>query len=308
MSTPLTKMTGEEVGRLIIKDLALIYKQAHEGGPEAALLSTEQKFELVNSLTEPAEVAAYNDYRYFHEFLSRAALLFNVHLQHSEACYWRLMRCLELIHLAEMENKYWLTLMPRIMTTAQYEQSRNLFNPTGGQDFGRGVALVEWPGFPPQTYKIDKSGHYQYPIPSWREQHLLENYYSLKDEAATQLANYRTALKEALIIRATVDIAAHFLEMPDLTYLVDDVDLSQIDQLNQLMIELPQAICRRGLRPDEKSEQELQNDLREVLRPIDIKSLKPTAKARAKARRAMNFEVGRGHSEQFYAILRQGDE
>lgn len=303
-----TTPSGEQVGRLIIKDLALVHKNAREEISSPAPLSTEDKATLVNSLTGPADVAAYNEYRYFHEFLSRASLFFNLHLQSAEAAYWKLWGALECLRLAETENCSFLTELPRVMTPAEYEQNRNLFNPSGGQGFGRGVAVCEFSSFPKNTYKTGKNGHFQYPMPGRRQMHMAENFLRRKEEITAQLEGYCDALREALVIKTAVEIAGQFLKVPELSYLVSEVDLGPAEHLNKLMAEIPPLIRRSGLSLDEEGQEELRSRLAQTLRPINIKKLKPTAKARAMARRAMNFDVARGNSEKIYAILRQQED
>ena len=83
------KLLGEEVGRLVLRDLAIVHQNTRELRNETTMTPAE-KANLVNSLTDPAEVAAYNDFRYFHEFLSRAAISFNVQQQSAEARFWQI--------------------------------------------------------------------------------------------------------------------------------------------------------------------------------------------------------------------------
>ena len=297
------KLTGKEVGRLVLRDLAVVHQNTREGRDEPTL-SAAEKAELVNALTEPAEVAAYNDYRYFHEFLSRAALTFNLHQQTAEAYYWQLCCGLEGLRLAERENAHLLTDLPRIMTRSQYDQARSLFNPSGGEGFGRGVAVIEADGFPEATYKVGKDGRFQYPAPVWRQANLAEKFLEGGPYALLLLISYQDALKETLVVKVAVDLIARFLEVPELGNLVGEVDLAPAENLNRVMADLPGLIRRRGFFSDERPEAELRAELAEVLRPIDVKKLKPTAQAKSKARRALDFSVARGQAEKIYAILR----
>ena len=297
------KLTGGEVGRLVLRDLAVVHHNTREGRDEPTL-SPAEKADLVNALTEPAEVAAYNDYRYFHEFLSRAALTFNLHQQTSDSCYWQLCYFMETLRLAERENLHQLNDLPRIMTRGQYDQARSLFNPSGGEGFGRGVAIVEIDGFPENTYKVGKDGRFQYPPPGWRQSKLAERFLDYGGHIRLLLISYQEALKETLVVKTAVDLAARFLGVPELEYLVGEVDLLSAEILNRNMAELPGLIGRRGFFPDERPEDELRAELGDLLRPIDVKKLKPTAQAKAKARRALDFSVARGQAERIYAILR----
>jgi len=297
------KLLGEEVGRLVLRDLAIVHQNTRELRNETTMTPAE-KANLVNSLTDPAEVAAYNDFRYFHEFLSRAAISFNVQQQSAEARFWQIFCVLDNLRLAERENVHILTLLPRIMTKSQFERTRSLFGSSGEKDFGRGAAVVEVSGYPEGTYKTDRQGRFQYPSPVWRRPYLAENVLTHKTMMALTLGAYEAAIRESLVIKAAVEITGLFLEVPELSRLVGEVDLEPVANLNLIMAEIPGLICRRDLFPGERPEEELRAELAELLRPLDVKKLKPTAKARARAKRAMDFSVARGNAEKIYKILR----
>ena len=304
------KLTGEEVGRLVLQDLAAIHLNAFNAARgEAArrpVMTPAEKAERVNSLIEPAEVAAYNGYRYFHEFLSRAALYFNVHQQNADSRFWQIYGRLDALWLSEEENRTMLLEMPKIMTRAQYDQARSLFNPSGGARFGRGVAIVETDGFPDGTYRITKSGQFQYAIPGSRQINLAENFLKEEGEYFTvQLTGYRAALKEALVIKAAFEVFGKFLEVPELSSMVLDIDLKQVDRLNHMLTYIPKSVVRRGFLPGETPEDELRSKLADLLRPIETKNLRPSARLRAKALRQMDFSVAQGQAEKIYDILRQ---
>ena len=301
------KLTGVEVGRLVLQDLARVHQNSREGRQERTM-TTGEKANLVNALTDPSEVADYNDFRYYHEFLSRLAITFNVYQQSADARFWQLFCALDNLRLAERENAHILTLLPRIMTRGQYDQARSLFNPSGGEGFGRGVAVIETAGFPDDTYKVGKNGQFQYPVPTWRQPYLAERFLEPDSEFSLLLLSYRATLKEVLVVKTAVDLIARFLQVPELSDLVGEVDLAPAETLNRMMGEIPSLICRRELFAGERSEEELRAGLAGLFRPIDVKKLKPSARAKAEARRVLDFSVARGQAEKMYKILRREDD
>ena len=305
------KLSGEEVGRQVLQDLAAVHinvRRARLGQELLPAMDPADKAALVNSLTEPADIAAYNDFRYFHEFLSRAALYFNVHQQNADASYWEIIARLELLRLAEAENYGMLLEMPQIMTRSQYERARNLFSPAGALDFGRGVALVETEGFPEGVYPLNRQGKFLYPVPDGRRIRLAEHFLRDGQEFAATVASYRAALKEALVIKAAFEIFAKFLDVAELADMLREPDLEQVRVVNEIMADTPGMIVRRGLDPDERPEAELRAELAELLRPISLKNLRPSARLKAQAARALDFSVARGNSEKIYEILRREAE
>lgn len=301
------KLTGVEVGRLVLRDLAIVHRNTRELRAEK-ILAPAEKANLVNALTEPAEVADYNDYRYFHEFLSRLAISFNVHQQSADARFWQIFCVLDGLRLAEKENAHVLLLLPRIMSPGQYEQARSLFNPSGGEGFGRGVAVIETAGFAEDTYKIGKNGQFQYPTPAWRQEYMAEKVLENEIALTLVLGGFRETVREAMVIKTAVDIIGRFLEVPELSGLVGEVDLAPVETLNRVMAEVPELVVRRGLFAGERPEEELRAGLSELFRPIDLKRLKPSARAKAEARRVLDFSVARGQAEKLYKILRQEDD
>lgn len=308
MAQPSPKLTGQEVGRLVLQDLAAIHinvRRARKGDEPLKIMTPAEKADLVNSLTEPAEVAAYNDFRYFHEFLARANLYFNVHQQNADSRFWQIRSNLEILRLAEAENRNMLLEMPQITTRADFDRGRSLFHPAGERAFGRGVAILEIEGFPEGTYPLTRDGRYQYPIPAHRCGSLAENFVEHGPSFISLLASYRAALKEALVIKAALEVFGKFLKVSELGDMVKEVDLRPAEELNELMAEIPPLVVRRGLTACERPEAEVRAHLTSFLIPVEIKGLRPTAKLKIKAGRAMDFSVAQGNSEKIYEILRR---
>lgn len=306
-----SKLTGEEVGRLVIRDLAAIHINTgprKTGEEPMPVMTAAEKAEMVNSLTEPAEVAAYNGYRYFHEFLARAALYFNIHQQNSESRFWQISARLQALRMAEMENRHLLLEMPKIVTKAEFNHGRSLFNPAGDQKYGRGTAILEVSLYPTGTFSLTRDGRFQPPVPDCRISHMAENFLKMESDFVSLMTSYRASLKEALVIVAAMDVFAKFLNVPELEAMVPDLDLRQMDLLNKEMALIPHLIIRRGLMADERPEEELKAALTELFRPVDSRHLRPSARLKAKAVRAMDFSVAQGNSEKIYEILRQEPE
>lgn len=78
---------GAEVGRLFIRDLVLAY-QSPEGGPPP--MGGEDKARLVDGLTDPDEIAVFNEYRYVYEYLAKAAITCSLHRQTAQTAFWKM--------------------------------------------------------------------------------------------------------------------------------------------------------------------------------------------------------------------------
>ena len=116
------KLTGDEVGRLMIADLIECYKQAFHGGDaNSGLFTDKEKTELVNAVEGREEIARYNKFRYLNDFLTRFPALSLANEQMFENYYFRLYSLLRQVHAAE--NEYFFDkFRPLIVTEERYKE------------------------------------------------------------------------------------------------------------------------------------------------------------------------------------------
>ena len=85
------KLTGDEVGRLMIADLIECYKHALTGGDvNTGIFTEKEKTDLVNALEGKENIARYNKYRYLNDFLTRFPTLNALQEQIFDNYYFRL--------------------------------------------------------------------------------------------------------------------------------------------------------------------------------------------------------------------------
>lgn len=122
------KLTGDEVGRLMIADLIAAYKNALAayknaltGGDVKGILTDKEKAELVNCLEGRENIIRYNKYRYLNDFLTRFPTLAGLQEQIFDNFYFRLYALLGNAKAAE--NEYWFDhFSPLIVTEEQYRE------------------------------------------------------------------------------------------------------------------------------------------------------------------------------------------
>ena len=116
------KLTGDEVGRLMIADLVECYKRALKGDSSGAgLFSDSEKAELVNGIEGRENIARYNQYRYLNDFLTRFPILLFSREQYFENYYFRLHSLLKTTRTAEDEYSFdWGR--PLIVTEEEYKE------------------------------------------------------------------------------------------------------------------------------------------------------------------------------------------
>lgn len=114
------KLTGEEVGKLMIKDLVTHFlnfqKEENKG-----LLSVEERMALVDSIKKPNDIRAYNDYKLLHDFLEKETLKYSMFIQEIRLRYFIMMNFLTNFRYAEQEYNH-LRELPKIVTQAEYDE------------------------------------------------------------------------------------------------------------------------------------------------------------------------------------------
>jgi len=123
-----SKLTGEEVGQLIIKDMIEAFKQIltdpkiRDGQKQAkGLLTPEQKQVLVNKLDTKEDIRDYNNYRALYDFLTDSSLRMDLYHKEAQVALWRLIHLVSQLKNAEDEYTY-TRFDPTIMTQKQYDK------------------------------------------------------------------------------------------------------------------------------------------------------------------------------------------
>jgi len=118
------KLTGDEVGRLMIKDLAATYNNVLKNRNIDGLLSDLDKQSLVSGLEKRDDIRRYNEYKYIHEFLTNAPVLFCLYQQTASLNFWKLYGLMEKTIIEETESNFSKLNNPKIVTQKQYDDMK----------------------------------------------------------------------------------------------------------------------------------------------------------------------------------------
>lgn len=109
------KLTGEEVGKIILLDLVNSYK----GQPT---LTQAERDAYVDALVESKDIRAYNDYLQVYRFITTMVIDYESQERAYYAIRQEFMR--HMLRYSDAENNYFsLSLQPRILTRRDYEQA-----------------------------------------------------------------------------------------------------------------------------------------------------------------------------------------
>jgi hypothetical protein len=109
------KLTGEEVGKIILLDLVNSYK----GQPT---LTQAERDAYVDALVENTDIRAYNDYLQVYRFITTMVIDYESQERAYYAIRQEFMR--HMLRYSDAENNYFsLSLQPRILTKRDYEQA-----------------------------------------------------------------------------------------------------------------------------------------------------------------------------------------
>ena len=116
------KLTGEEVGRLMILDLVEAYKKRLSGEVTSeGLLSDAEKTAMVNGVSGSHDIRVYNAYRDIHNFMINTQPFILMYSMQAELYFWRLFStALEICHAEQAESSR--QFEPTIMTQKQYDE------------------------------------------------------------------------------------------------------------------------------------------------------------------------------------------
>ncbi|UQZ91330.1 hypothetical protein C4J81_18710 (plasmid) [Deltaproteobacteria bacterium Smac51] len=257
-------ISGTEAGRLILEDLALRYYQSSKGQNPDGNLSLERKAELVNSLTEPEDIVQYNNYRYVHEHLARAAIDFNSHRKNAEAAFWRMLFILEAVRRPD----------------GRMQALRPLFAPP--QKTSKTPPILATPSLFPDPLEN--------PADDVFRGEMAEMLFAL-------LKSWRFSLREAAAVKTAINLLAEYVKIPKIKYMAADLDDGAAPRLATLARE-----AALDVRPDSLARARLDR-FAEMAAEITPESLKPTAQAVRRGRKALGFKTVQGGMADFYALL-----
>lgn len=110
------KLTGEEIGRIFVKDLV----SQHTDAP-VEHLTIEQKQEMMDSLKTKKDQADFAKYRLLFDYLKTAQRDFEIFTLDANVKFWSLYNSLTSLRMAEEAN-YSVRFQPKIMTQKQYDE------------------------------------------------------------------------------------------------------------------------------------------------------------------------------------------
>ncbi len=176
---------------------------------------------------------------------------------------------------------------------------------------GGGIAVLQ-PHVCYPTKDIDEQGYYKTPEPYWRKHYMaeaiLEGDWIEFIVKATAKLEY--GIKECFVIKEAVNLLSEYIEIPEINILLGEVNLiDKVIMINDLMEILPHEIQRYGIIEGERPAEELKEELKNILKPIDLKNLKPSKEATKKAKRIIDLKlIKEGNQDRIYNILRGANE
>lgn len=280
--------SGEDVGRLMLKDLCWTWEQMNAGGRETPhsrdIFSAEEKSALVSGLRTEEDIRAYNIYREIHTTLVRMPERFSLARTRAELAFWRLHALVLNFHQVEQEHAESCE-HPRILTEKQYDELTGRYSQ---EELAAlcpgGIAVLRGP-----SPHIDTEGCYAPPpfpgIHNYAAEHLL----ALHSRVIRALfASLESALRECYALLEGMNLIAERVGVPELKrYIQEQPPEEDISLLNRLMEDVPGQIVRFNryrLGVDENETQRLREQVRQLLPPVDLDSLKPAAEAVGRAR------------------------
>lgn len=275
--------SGEDVGRLMLKDLCFTWEQMNAGGKETPhsrdIFSAEEKSALVGALHTEEDIREYNIYREIHSALVRMPERFSLARTRAELAFWRLHALLLNFHDAEIAHTS-LLRSPRTLSRAQYEELLKRYGREGLRGLcPGGIALLE-PEFCPEG-TLDERGFYPPPPLPEFDNFSAEKMITLHRTVVQALFDSLAAsLRECYALLAGISLIADRVDVPELkTYIQEGVPEDEITLLNKLIGDTPGQIVRAQpylLGADRTGTESLREEVRRLLRPIELETLKPT--------------------------------
>lgn len=275
--------SGEDVGRLMLKDLCWTWEQMNAGDKETPhsrdIFSAEEKSALVSSLRTEEDIRDYNIYREIHTTLVRMPERFSLARTRAELAFWRLHALVLNFHQVEQEHAESYE-HPRILTEQQFAELTQRYT---RQELGAlcpgGIAVLRGP-----SPHIDTKGCYAPPPFPGSHNYAAEHLLALHSRVIRALfASLESALRECYALLEGMNLIAERVEVPELKrYIQEQPPEEDVSLLNRLMEDVPGQIVRFNryrLGVDENETQRLREQVRQLLPPVDLDSLKPAAEA-----------------------------
>lgn len=115
------KLTGHEVGQLMIRDLVATFKNSIEGKGETGMLTAAEINTIINGLTTSHDIKRYREFRGVYEYIVNAAKAFVINQGIAEEYLQKIKYIFSGMMHAETENFMSRLRQPRIMTQKQYD-------------------------------------------------------------------------------------------------------------------------------------------------------------------------------------------
>lgn len=154
--------------------------------------------------------------------------------------------------------------------------------------------------------KIDEEGNYKNDPPLWRDNFRAENF--IEENKHIVISEYNfiiDSLKHALIIKATFDLIGDFINIPEVSILLNEITFNrEVDYLNFITEIVIENLIRYGKYKDERPADELKEELKELLINIDIAELQPKeADIKRAKRRLDDFSIFKNNMVDIYNLL-----
>lgn len=282
-------LTGEDVGRLMIADLVVAYKNAHDGKPNTCLLSQDERMQAMQRMHGAAERRIYNEYVGIYELVKSYGSICQVMATSVELQFWRVYSVVNALLQAET-NYGFSTYQPVIMTEKEYEEKQDSLSRYRG-----GVAVLQ-ERHPYPKQKVDERG--------WFIREDARTRFLADNMAEVILKKYGETMEGALkslVVAARVyfthatslELIGEAIRVPMTAPLVYPFPLEKIAILNSSMRNAHEVAERYEIEdPEERARHEnaLNARLREVFQPVDLEVLKPPEKLIAKVRENLSPE------------------
>jgi len=191
-----------------------------------------------------------------------------------------------------------------------YKKDTDTFNPALHLDgFDGGIAILQESGHSYPHYRINKNGHYKDPEDTSFARHraevLIDKY---GENIRDWLDKIKSGYRDMYAFHAFLAITGELIGVPGLDTFISPIDETKIETLNALFEEFGDFLY--GPREGENSRpfELLNEEIKAVLKPINLSSLQPTEEQVKRARAAINFDTFKGGARDFIESLARGEE
>ena len=279
--------TGEDLGRLMIADLVVAYKNARDGKRNTGLINQKDRMNLMARLHGQRERRIYNDYVGIYELVKIYGSICQAMATSVEMQFWRVYTIVATMIQAEA-NYSFTSSDPVIMTGKEFAQRRDTFAHYPG-----GVAVLQ--DIPPcPREKIDSRGWFVRDDARMRflrsnmaeavlEEHGESIQMALKALWVAAKAYYRHAV--------SLELIGQTINVPITEPLIYPFPEKNIAILNKTMLDAL-VIAERFEIEDpgerERYEDDLKIRLSQLLAPVDLDAAKPCEEAVEKLRKKLS--------------------